>query len=682
MTNQKAYRKFFVYFTQFLASFAVKKGVISNSFLIILLTTAPVVVFGQSVTLSENITEIAEELAANEDDPEAVSTFVDRLQELAEDPVKINSSSEEEILRLFFLSDFQVKALVNYVHSTGQILSVYELANIPGFDKETAELIIPFITLKSKAENNSDSSRWKNSLISNFSLKKSDNNQSGLGCDWKILTKYKFTAGGFAGGCTMEKDQGEKLIYGHPPLPDFLSAHLAFNGTGLIKRIIIGDYSARFGQGTNINTSTMRGMSLTTPGYISAVDEIKPYTSTEENKFFRGAAAEFSLKNLEFSAFLSKNHSDATISASSDSGNYYIENFYLSGIHNTPSTLQKKDIVSVTAYGISLSWSFNNLKIGAVWSENRFSIPLNLTENSPEKTYNFKGDRNSLYTIYYNTFINKILLSGELSANDNKFSFVQGISFKPSDRLTINFLFRNYNPGFTTFFGQGPGSGSKTSNESGLLGNFIFEAASHLFISGGCDVQHFPWLKYRCSAPSQGVRKEIKVCFLPTENLTLDASYNYRLSMLDNPEAKGIPDQEKLITRSFKINARYSVHDNLTFGTRIELKSVNPSGSMGMILLQEISYRFNKFPVTLWARYCIFNTPDWDSRIYTYENDLLYSYSIPALYGKGSRSYIMVKWKMGRIGELRIKYGITSSSTPGNSFENKEEIKVQFRISF
>jgi hypothetical protein len=152
--------------------------------------------------------------------------------------------------------------------------------------------------------------------------------------------------------------------------------------------------------------------------------------------------------------------------------------------------------------------------------------------------------------------------------------------------------------------------------------------------------------------------------------------------MTDNAETTGIPDQEKLITRSFKVSARYSIYNNLTFGTQIDYKIANPSGSRGMLLFQEISYYFRKVPVTVWARFCPFYTDDWDSRIYVYENDLLYSFSIPALYGKGSRSYIMAKWKISDFAELRIKYGITSSVTTGRSLENTEEIKMQFRVWF
>jgi len=639
--------------------------------------------FSQETNLSDRITSIAEELAANEEDPEAVSIFIDRLQELAENPVKINSALESEISKLFFLSDFQVKALTDYAHTTGQIVSVYELANIPGFDRETVEMIIPLISLEYTMKDNSDSVRWRNSVISNFSEKPGNNDSSLLGSGWKILTKYKFTSGAFSGGMTVEKDPGEKFLTGYPPLPDFLSAHIAYTGNGVIKRIIIGDYSARFGQGTNINTSNRKGISLVSPGYMSASDEIKPYTSIDENNFFRGIAAELSMKDLELSMFFSKNYSDATISASSDSSEDYIENFYTGGVHSTPSQVLKKDKVYKLISGIAASYDFRNLKVGLLWSGTRLSDNMMLNENDPSKTNDFTGNRNSIYTFYYNSLVKKIILYGEISIDINKkHALVQGFSFRPSDRLSINLIFRNYKPGYTTFFGQGPGSGSKTTNEKGFSGSFSYEAAKHLFISGGCDIEQFPWLKYRCSSPSTGVRKEIKVRYLMSERVIMDASYDYRLSMVDENDSQGIPDLDKVITRSIKASARYSIHENIILGTRIDYKKANPGGSMGYSLFQEINYSFKRIPITIWGRYCIFNTEDWSSRIYTYENDLLYSYSIPALYGEGSRSYIMTKWKITDFAELRIKYGITTAATQGKSSENMQEIKMQFRIWF
>jgi hypothetical protein len=78
----------------------------------------------------------------------------------------------------------------------------------------------------------------------------------------------------------------------------------------------------------------------------------------------------------------------------------------------------------------------------------------------------------------------------------------------------------------------------------------------------------------------------------------------------------------------------------------------------------------------------LFNTDDWDSRIYTYENDLLYSFSIPSLAGRGSRSYIMLKYEIGEIAEIRVKYGFTSYAEYSNSYLDREEIKLQLRFWF
>ena len=77
------------------------------------------------------------------------------------------------------------------------------------------------------------------------------------------------------------------------------------------------------------------------------------------------------------------------------------------------------------------------------------------------------------------------------------------------------------------------------------------------------------------------------------------------------------------------------------------------------MILQEAGFTLKNTPVSIWMRYCLFGTDNWDTRIYVYENDLLYNFSIPALYGEGSRSYIMVKASLGRRLELRAKYGIT-----------------------
>jgi hypothetical protein len=640
------------------------------------------VAFCQEIKLPEIIKDVAEDIAANDSDPEAAEVFTGRLCELAENPVKINSASEDEISRLFFLSDFQVKALADYSRSSGKITSYYELANIPGFDKTIAEMMIPFITLTSKEYMYSDPVPWRNYIITNLSVRSGKDDTTSLGSALKLLTKYKFTTGRLSGGLTFEKDPGEKFLYPGTIHPDFLSANIAYNGSGIIRRIILGDYSARFGQGTNINTGISTGLSLTSQGYMSGSNEIKPYTSTDENAFFRGIATELSIKNLNLSLFYSKNNIDATLASTSGHSKNYIENLYKSGIHSTSTLLLKKDVISETVYGINLSYNFKNARFGMDWSENRFSLPVNQVENDPEKIFSFKGASNNVYSLYYNSIIKRILFFGELSSNGyKKNAVIQGLSFRPSDRFIINFLYRNYNAGYISFHGKGPGISSETGNEKGILGNFTLEAAKHLFISGGCDIRYFPWLKYRCSSPSWGVKREIRIRFIPTEKLTFDGLYSYRFSMADNTAGNGIPELKQLYTKSVKFYVRYALYENLTIGTRIDYKIVEPPGSKGMLFLEDINYRVRSLPVSFWLRFCVFSTDDYESRLYTWENDLLYTFSIPSLYDKGSRIYLMTGWKISDKAEIRIKYGIlTKTDTPG-IISNIEEFRIQVKVT-
>jgi len=636
----------------------------------------------QNEKLSQTLINIAEDLASDESDPEAASLFIEQLQELSDNPAMINSEDQTEISRLFFLSDFQIKALKNHVRSSGKIVSVYELAGIPGFDRQDAEMIIPFISLDAGNGRNNDSVRIRNTLLSNLIFKPGDIDTASPGSPLKFLIKYRLTAGHLNGGFTIEKDPGEKFIAGSPPLPDFLSAHLAWYSGGILKKIIVGDFAARFGQGTNVNTGIRTGISLTASGFMVGRDEIKPYTSTDENNFFRGAGAEFAFRKIGLLLFCSRNLIDATITSGVSSISY-IENLYLSGLHNSSSSLLKKDVLTEIAYGMNLTCNLRSVKTGLSWSENRFSLPFNSEKENPEKLFDFEGSRNRIVSAYYNSLINRILLYGEFSMNFTRnFAVIQGVTLRPSDRLSINFLYRNYTPGFATFHGKGPGSSSNTSNEKGLLGNFTFEAARYLFISAGCDISKHPWPGYRSSFPSLAKKEEIRIRYLPSEKITFDLSYYFRYSMYNKVETTGIASIEEIRSKTYRLQIKYSPNESISSSTRIDHKITEPSGSKGTLLSQDVIYRCRQIPLTLWFRYCIFSTRDWDSRLYIYENDLLHGFSIPALSGEGTRSYAMLKWEIGDYTEMRVKYSITSLIENGNEFQDSDEIKMQFRVWF
>jgi len=674
---------FVMYFVPFVVKYFKFPCLQNKNLIAFLLLSASIDVFCQEVKISERIIEIAEELAADEDDPGSAELFSEILFELSQDPVKLNSGDEKEISRLFFLTDFQVKVLVDYVKTTGKILTPYEISNIPGFDRETAEMLIPFVTFVTMPANMKNSTRLRQTILTNLLIKSSLPDTTLLGSPLKILTKYKFTKGRISGGLTTEKDPGEKYFSGKTPLPDFYSLYLSYKGRGMIRQIILGDFSARFGQGTNINTEMRTGLSLTNPGYLSGRSSIRPYTSTDENNLFRGAAVELSYRNIDLDLYYSTYNIDATLNLTADSAGSTIKSFYTTGLHSTEGNNLKKDAVSETDWGAHLSLNLKRLRTGVIASQTRFSIPVLPDLSDPADRNDFTGNKNSVYTIYYNVLVKRSSFFGEISTSGlNKYAFVQGLSLRPSGRICFNLLYRHYSPGFTSFHGKGPSGSSTGTNEYGITGNITCEAAKYLFISTGSQIRYYPWLRYNCSSPSMAKRNEVRLNYLPSQKLVFEIVYSRKITYADGEEENRIPRQNEILTRSIKGTVKYSVSEYLTLLTRTDYKLAGVPESRGMLLLQDVNLRLRQIPVSFWFRYCIFNTGGYDSGLYTWENDLVNSFSVPVLYGNGSRSYIMINWNLFKQAEIRLKYGTVSSMDSNSRIKNVNEFKLQFRISF
>ncbi len=106
------------------------------------------------------------------------------------------------------------------------------------------------------------------------------------------------------------------------------------------------------------------------------------------------------------------------------------------------------------------------------------------------------------------------------------------------------------------------------------------------------------------------------------------------------------------------------------------------------MIFQDIQYSPRSFPLNLSARIAWFNTESYNSRIYAYENDLLYTFSVPAFFGKGLRNYLNLKYKISEKTEIWFKMantwqsGAESISSGYNEITgpHKTEVKFQLRL--
>jgi hypothetical protein len=112
----------------------------------------------------------------------------------------------------------------------------------------------------------------------------------------------------------------------------------------------------------------------------------------------------------------------------------------------------------------------------------------------------------------------------------------------------------------------------------------------------------------------------------------------------------------------------YAFSDALSLQTRTEISRhrTPESVSEGFYVSQAI--RWLPHPsLQIDTRVAFFDTDGFAARIYAYEHDLLYSFSVPVFFDRGRRSYILIQYEPVPALTLEAKFGITR-------YENRETI--------
>jgi hypothetical protein len=90
------------------------------------------------------------------------------------------------------------------------------------------------------------------------------------------------------------------------------------------------------------------------------------------------------------------------------------------------------------------------------------------------------------------------------------------------------------------------------------------------------------------------------------------------------------------------------------------------------------------------TRFALFDTDNYDNRQYVYEKDVLYAFSIPAYFDRGTRNYILFQYQANKKLDLWMRYARTAlrnEKTISSGLEeinqpHKSEVKMQVRYKF
>jgi DNA uptake protein ComE-like DNA-binding protein len=631
--------------------------------------------------------------------------------DLLKHPININKATAEQISKIEFLKDIEINAILNYRKLNGNFITIYELQNVDNLPLTTIKAMLPYIKIDGEIDDYKvpirdyfTAGNHQLTFLGTQVLERSEGYKYDsskmlkpyMGSPNRIFIRYRYTfSNKFSVSFLGDKDPGEELFKGNQKKGfDFYSGHLYFQTNSFISAVAIGDYEIRMGQGLAYYTGFGIGKS---PLFITIKKEspvLKAYTSANEINYSRGIAFTLKYKKVTLTPFFSYKNRDANIAAidSNTAEVAYVSSLLTSGYHRTLNELADKNAIKIKCIGAYATFKSKALKIGIGGVNQQLSQPLQNTPH-PYNKFDFVGKQLSQATIDYSYVWQNLNLFGETAISDNGgWATMHALLAGLDKRLDGILLYRNYQANYQSLQANAFAEGSSPSNESGIFGGLSAKPFSGWQISGYTDLFTFPWLRFGVDAPSKGHDYLLQATYKPTKAIELYWRINFKTKQTNSPSLNSdigaLLSEDKLAAR---FNFAYKLSKAITIKNRADWNQYqlgNNKATQGFAIYQDLSYAPMGLPFSISGRVNLYNTTDYNTRVYAFENDVLGSFSVPALYGHGVRWYIMTQYTIARKIDFWFRIAQTNSpyqTTIGSGLDlinnnHKTEVKLQVRL--
>ena len=630
-------------------------------FLLILILTLAVFSNAQNPKVTQITEDLLESVGENMSDDSDIQEILDDLEGFSQNPLKINLASKDDLLRLHLLSEVQINNLIAYREKTGTIYSLYELAAVDEFTPDVMQKLESFISFDI-LEPQSGKKRSSTDLFVRSNRTFSSAGQADQakyeGSPERYYARLKHVSYEMEYGVVAEKDPGEAFFrHSNKQGFDYTNAFANFRLGHKDSRIYVGGYHVRFGQGLVAWQGFSMGKSAETTQVSRSDQGIKSYSSTDENQFFRGVAGRFNYRNFTFYPFLSRHKLDASLDTLD--GQRYFGAFQTSGYHRTGSEIAGENSLEQFVGGGHATYSHNQWSFGLTSVYTRFDAVMDRSDE-PYNQFLPEGKDNLVAGFDWKGSVKKIFFFGEAAIGKNSGkALLAGAMMKPASNAELSLVYRNINKTYFSFFSNAFTESSRTNDEHGLyLGLKVFPASRWILWAYADFFQH-QWLKYTTSAPSSGTEFLAQVSYSPSRRTSF-----YLRFFQEEKEQRLITgslryNEQQLINR-LRLNYNHDLTQQISLKSRIEFSFYSKqSNEKGILIYQDVAFKPLQKSFSMNGRFAFYSTDGYNSRLYAYENDLLYSFSVPALYGKGIRAYFNLQQKFGNQFTLWLKFATT-----------------------
>ena len=564
------------------------------------------------------------------------------LYALHESPIDLNHTSEEELSQLHFLSPRQIDDILLYADKH-PFESLYELRMIQSLADYEIRDLLPFVQIK-KSTNPLTTNplipsakdvfrNAKHEIITRIDAR---NIESFEGTDpMYIQTRYRF-------------DYQRRVIFGaqlrRPAGGDARSlqygGYLQLRDIGHLHTLVAGNFQASFGQGLVLAPVFRSGRSA----YVTSVGQTTEglrYYSSVDGEGLHGAGATLRWEwnkstRLDVSALYS-------LQRTNDSTWHHL-------------------------VGANITVRHKRLQVQLTAIENIWSDSIRPYRNAAYNQHYFRGYNQAVLgaSVRYNhgwfdAFAEVATAENYQSSISNYqlrkahwgLGVLAGSRFYPASGISLIALYRYYSPYFDNALGYAFSETSRLGDENGGYLGFEITRLKNWRFWGYGDVFYFSGPKYGIPQyPSLGYDALFEMQYAWRNNLSsLQGGDGGRLAFRLRAKEKGGK-------ATYSTRAWFDYRNNgWSLRTNVDANLVNQSSisnnqlplTYGISIFQDVSYSLplrEGRGLGFRLRLQWFDAREWDNRIYCYEYDVLYAYSIPAVYGLGGRAYLCLRWQI------------------------------------
>lgn len=685
----------------------------------ILLLGFPYMVFSQETddtNVLPEVREIIEEHAESQDEQLDYSELIDELNYLARNPINLNNAEKEDFQSFVFLNDLQVKDIFSLRKKLDKYDNLYQLQLVESMTYQDIKNLEHFIYLgpvKEKVSGKLKRSlksgqhdiflRYQRTLekekgfkpIADSVLEESPNKRY-LGNPDRYYLRYNYRSRNIRWGFNAEKDPGEEFFRGYQKQGfDFYSGHLMLENVKWVDKIVLGDYNVETGQGLALWSGLSFGKSSNVLGIRKQAGGLEASTSMNEFGYLRGIGVEKKIGPFYTTIFYSNAKRDANALGMDtlDEVNR-ISSLQETGYHYKKSLAEDKDNVNEQMAGGNIYAQFQNLRIGATGYY--FGLSASMENNSAlYQKFDFQGRERAVMSLNYEYSLSNFIIFGETGYSDNQaWGTLNGMILRPGSGVYLSMLHRFYEKNFQNIKGGAFGENSSNQNEKGLYAGMKVQLNKEFTVKAYADHFRFKWLDYRVDGPSKGSEYMTELNYDPPGNWDTYVRYSYE------HEKRNISAEDLIINHpvdrireGLRFNVSWKANNWLHFNNRAEwsrMNKENKSPEDGWLIYQDILLRPEEKPYHVSFRYALYNTDSYSARLYAYEHDILYAFSIPAYAYQGFRSYLVLKYEITEKIDFWIKLArttYTDRETVGNALTkidepHKTDLKMQLRMKF